>query len=123
MSQRVVVILLIALVVAGGVSLLVYRMVVRQARQNAQASSQVVVAARDLEVGTLIKETDLKIGNWPGAVPKGVLVKKDVAIGRGVVFPVYDGEPLNESRLATPGAGGGLAATIPQGMRACAVRV
>ena len=123
MSQRVVVILLIALLVAGGVSLLVYRMVTRQARANAQATAQVVVAARDLEVGTLIKDTDLKLGNWPGVVPKGVAVKKEAVIGRGVVFPVFENEPLNESRLASPGAGGGLAATIPQGMRACAVHV
>jgi pilus assembly protein CpaB len=33
------------------------------------------------------------------------------------------GEPILESRLAAPGSGGGLAATIPQGMRATAVKV
>ena len=36
---------------------------------------------------------------------------------------LYRGEPIIESRLAAVGAGGGLAATIPSGMRACAVRV
>jgi pilus assembly protein CpaB len=44
-------------------------------------------------------------------------------VGRGVVLPIYEGEPLNESRLAAAGAGGGLAATIPAGKRACAVKV
>jgi pilus assembly protein CpaB len=37
--------------------------------------------------------------------------------------PIYAGEALMESRLAPAGAGGGLAATIPPGMRAVAVRV
>ena len=44
-------------------------------------------------------------------------------IGRGVISDLYQGEPILDSRLAPPGSGGGLGATIPQGMRACAVRV
>ena len=44
-------------------------------------------------------------------------------MGRGVVAAIYDGEPILESRLAQKGAGAGLAATIPAGMRAVAVRV
>src|SRR5260370_40956903 len=107
MAQRVAVILLIALVIAGGASFLVYRMVVRQVRASAGPPTvQVVEAARDLEVGTLIKEIDLKIGNWPGTLPKGSTAKKEDVIGRGVVLPIYDGEPVNESRLAGAGAGG-----------------
>jgi pilus assembly protein CpaB len=40
-----------------------------------------------------------------------------------VLADIYQGEPILESRLAAVGSGGGLAATIPQGMRACAVKV
>jgi pilus assembly protein CpaB len=36
---------------------------------------------------------------------------------------IYDGEPIVESRLAPKGAGAGLSATIPAGMRALAVKV
>jgi pilus assembly protein CpaB len=36
---------------------------------------------------------------------------------------IYEGEPVLENRLAPKGAGAGLAATIPAGMRAFAVRV
>ena len=36
---------------------------------------------------------------------------------------IYAGEPVIEKRLAPAGSGGGLAATIPPGMRACAVKV
>ena len=50
-------------------------------------------------------------------------VKPESLIGRGVISALYEGEPILESRLATPGSGGGLAATIPPGMRAAAVRV
>lgn len=44
-------------------------------------------------------------------------------MGRGVISDLYQGEPIMDNRLAAPGMGGGLAAAIPQGMRACAVRV
>jgi len=43
--------------------------------------------------------------------------------GRGVTTPIYAKEPIIESRLAPKGAGGGLAAMIPHGMRAFAVQV
>ena len=40
-----------------------------------------------------------------------------------MVAEIYQGEPVLASRMSGPGAGGGLAPTIPQGMRACAIRV
>jgi pilus assembly protein CpaB len=40
-----------------------------------------------------------------------------------VIEPIYLGEPIVESRVAAKGAGAGLAAIIPPGMRAVAVRV
>jgi pilus assembly protein CpaB len=40
-----------------------------------------------------------------------------------VISDIYEGEPILENRLAAVGAGGGLAATIRPGMRACAIRV
>ena len=44
-------------------------------------------------------------------------------MNRGVASPIYEGEPITENRLAQQGSGGGLAGTIPPGMRACAVKV
>jgi pilus assembly protein CpaB len=49
--------------------------------------------------------------------------KAETLVGRGVVAPLFSGEPVIESRLAPVGSGGGLASTIPPGMRACAVKV
>jgi pilus assembly protein CpaB len=63
------------------------------------------------------------VADWPGAIPQGAIVKAVDAVGRGVAAPIYENEPISESRLGAKGAGGGLAATIPPGMRAVAIRV
>ena len=123
MNSRVTAILLLALVISGGATLLVYRVIRKAAQNPAQPTTEVVMAARPLEIGTLVKDTDLTVGPWTGATPAGMITRKEVVLGRGVVAPIYQGEPLMESRLAAAGAGGGLAATIPPGMRAVAVRV
>jgi pilus assembly protein CpaB len=58
-----------------------------------------------------------------GSAPKGALFKPEQAIGRGAISQIYQGEPILENQLAGLGSGGGLAPTIPDGMRASAVRV
>jgi len=124
MNRRLLTILLCAFLVAAGASYLVYRIAGNQMRAGVhQPTARILVAARDLEIGTLIKESDLKTGEWMGALPKGAIVKADAAVGRGVLSSLYEGEPVMESRLAPAGSGGGLAATIKPGMRACAVKV
>src|SRR5712692_8653266 len=124
MSQRVLTILLIALAVAAGARYMVFGLV--RARVSVAAgpmASPIIVAVHKLDLGMLVKETDLKTGQWLGQVPPGVLLKKEDAIGRGVISAIFEGEPVVDSRLAAVGAGAGLAATIPPGMRAVAVRV
>jgi pilus assembly protein CpaB len=118
-------ILLVALVVASGASYLAYRLVRNTLAKSSTTgtTSQVVVAKRNLEIGTIVKKEDVGMAQWVGAVPKGVITLEKDALDRGVVSTVYEGEPIIESRLANLGAGGGMAATIPPGMRACAVRV
>jgi pilus assembly protein CpaB len=74
-------------------------------------------------LGSLLRDVDLSTADFVGSLPKGAILKKADAIGRGVVSNLYQGEPILDSRLAAPGSGGGLAATIRQGMRACAVKV
>lgn len=122
MNRRLLTILLCAFFVAAGASFVVYRLVGNQIKGR-HRTTPVVMAARDLQLGTLIKATDLKMGEVEGEAPKGVVLKMETAIGRGVVSDLYAGEPVAEKRLAPAGSGGGLAATIPPGMRACAVKV
>lgn len=123
MNRRLMTILLCAFFIAAGASFVVYRLVGKQIGDGANRRVNVLVAARDLEIGTLIKAADLKTGTILGEAPKDAVLKLESAVGRGVISPVYTGEPITEKRLALPGSGGGLAATIPPGMRACAVKV
>jgi pilus assembly protein CpaB len=124
MNQRLFSVLIFAFVVSAGASLLLYRLIASRVTANAkQPTTQVIVAARTMELGTLIRDSDLKLGDWPGALPKGSVLRKEDVVGRGVMSAIYEGEPVLENRLAPKGAGAGLAATIPAGMRAVAVRV
>jgi pilus assembly protein CpaB len=123
MNRRLLNILLIAFVVAAGCSYIVFRLVGSRLSGTRQTSTHVVAAATDIKLGTLLRDADLTTIEITGTLPKGVILKKENAIGRGVISNLYLGEPVLESRLAAPGSGGGLAATIPQGMRATAVKV
>lgn len=124
MNRRVVTILLCAFAVAALCAFLVNRMI--GSRLSAAAvphTTRVIAASGDLKLGTILTASNLSTIEIAGSVPKGAILKPELAIGRGVVANIYDGEPILESRLAAVGAGGGLAATIRQGMRACAVKV
>ena len=125
MTKRVMVILLVAFATAVGASVLVYRLVLNKVASSyaAAPTTQVVVATHDLGVGTVLKKGDVSLSSWIGTVPKGVATREEDVLDRGVVSNLFEGEPILEARLAKLGAGGGLAATIPPGMRACAVRV
>jgi pilus assembly protein CpaB len=123
MNSRVTGILVVALLLSGAATYLVYRVTANRAAQPKVGAVPVVVAASNLAIGTLIKETDLNTTSWVGTPPKCTIAKKEAVIGRGVIAPIYEGEPIMETRLAASGGGGGLAATIPPGMRAVAVRV
>jgi pilus assembly protein CpaB len=74
-------------------------------------------------LGTILTASNLGYAEIAGPLPKGAILKPEAAIGRGVVADLAEGEAILESRLAPAGSGGGLAATIRQGMRACAVKV
>ncbi len=124
MNRRLLTILLIAFVIAGACALMVYRLVGnRMIAGRPVATARVVAAVRDVKLGAVLNASDLTTIEIAGQLPKGALFKPENAIGRGVISEIYEGEPVLESRLAAPGSGGGMAATIPQGMRACAVKV
>src|SRR5271157_3436925 len=126
MNKRFVGVLMFAFVVASATSLLLYKMLVNRpqtARAAAPVTTQVVLANRNLEAGTVLKEDDIKLTGWGGAVPQGAILKVQDAVGRGVITPIFAKEPMIESRLAPKGAGGGLASMIPPGLRAVAIRV
>jgi pilus assembly protein CpaB len=123
MNRRLLLILVAALIGGIGASYLVYRLVGGRLGPAAPPMADVVIAARDLAIGTLIGSADLNMGHWTGTLPKGAVVKIEDALNRGAIANIYEGEPIMLDRLAAAGSGGGLAAIIPAGMRASAVRV
>ncbi|MFP5277048.1 MAG: Flp pilus assembly protein CpaB [Acidobacteriota bacterium] len=124
MNRRLLTVLLLAFVIAGGCALLVYRVVGnRMVAAKPMATNKVVAASTNLQIGTVISAADLTTVAFAGTPPKDAILNPKDAIGRGVISAIYQGEPIVDNRLAPKGSGGGLAATIPQGMRACAVRV
>ncbi len=124
MNRRLLIILLSAFVIAAISTYIVWRMV--GAKLNVakpQSTTTIVAAAKDLKIGMILAPADLTSEQVVGSIPPGAILDKKNAIGRGVVANIYSGEAILDSRLAPLGSGGGLAATIKQGMRACAIRV
>ncbi|HTY83868.1 MAG TPA: Flp pilus assembly protein CpaB [Silvibacterium sp.] len=124
MNRRLFTILLSAFVIAALCSFVVFRLVSHRITAAPMArTTRVVAAAADIKIGSIIHPNDLSTIEIAGTLPKGVILKPQDAIGRGVISEIYAGEPVLDSRLAAPGSGGGLAATIPQGYRAAAIKV
>jgi pilus assembly protein CpaB len=124
MNKRLLLILLSAFIVASGCTFLVYRLVAnRILATTPRNTTRVVVAATDIKLGSILRDLDLTTTEITGNVPKGAITNPKDAIGRGVISSLSQNEPILESRLAAAGAGGGLAATISPGMRACAIKV
>jgi len=84
----------------------------------------VVVAAADLDVGAELRREDVRIIDWPAnGVPANAIGDPKEVIGRGIVLPVIQNEPILPNKLASTEAGSGLPPAIPPGLRAVSVRV
>jgi pilus assembly protein CpaB len=75
MNKRFVGVLIFAAIVSLAFSTVFYRLLVHQSQTTkaAAATVRIVLAARDLEVGTILRDQDIKVADWPGAVPRGRL--------------------------------------------------
>jgi pilus assembly protein CpaB len=88
------------------------------------ASSKVVVAAMDIELGSKITPQMLTSVDWPtGSIPQGAYTDLKQLQDRVVRTSVGRGEALLERKLMPVGAQGGLSAVIAEGKRAMTVRV
>jgi len=86
--------------------------------------TQVVIAARDLDIGTRLTEQNLVLAEWPKAsAPKGAFSKIEDVVGRVTVTKMVAGKPLVAAELAAEGSGVGLVAQIRPGYRAMSIRV
>ena len=128
MDRRFLTVLGVSLVFALVVSSVFYQMTARSSNSaEAPAPSDevdVVVAARPLGVGVMVKTPDIKLVKMPtNALPKGSFTKVEEVLDRPVISNILLDEPILDGRLAAKGSGLGLAPTIPMGMRAVTVRV
>lgn len=113
---------MIALSLLAGVAAVVLAM--RWLGQQGVQTVQVVVAARDLDLGSVINQGMLEAAGWPrGAEPKGAFNETAPLDGRVLRTSVLRGEPISENKLAPVGSKGGLSAVIKEGKRAVTVKV
>ena len=129
MRRKAVLFLVLALVLGGLAAFLALQVLRPELADpeptRAQASTvDVVLAARDLPMGTVVGQADIRTIPWPGdALPMGFSSSPAEVVGRGVVLTIRENEPMLASKLARPEAGGGLSISIPEGKRALTFRV
>ncbi|HXD42257.1 MAG TPA: Flp pilus assembly protein CpaB [Ramlibacter sp.] len=88
------------------------------------ASTKVVVAAVDIELGNRINPQMLTTAEWPSeSVPPGTFKDAKDLQDRVVRTSVLRGEAVVERKLSPAGTTGGLSAVIAEGKRAMTVRV
>lgn len=92
--------------------------------REAVPATKVVIAARDLEMGSRLTADALAVAEWPAvAVPRGAFQQVEPLEGRVVVNRLKAGQPVISAELAVPGSGAGLVATLQPGQRAMSIRV
>lgn len=121
-TRRLVVALGAALAISVLVTSIFYFRISRQQSAARSKTRQIVAAGTDLQPGSPVTAEKLTVINWPESVPlKGLIENKDEVVGHILIYPVGANEPLLKHDLAAS-ASFGLAAKIPDGMRATAVR-
>jgi pilus assembly protein CpaB len=123
--MRVFIVFVLAITAGGALAFGTYNYMQQlPARSVSIPTRPVVVAAADLDVGAELTREELRIIEWPAnALPAGAFNDPKDVIGRGIVLPVIQNEPILPNKLGGKDAGGGLPPAIPPGLRAVSVRV
>jgi pilus assembly protein CpaB len=137
MRLRTLLLLFVAIVLAGGTAVLARSWLAAQrAAEIAEASplalptpaKSVLVARSGIQRGQILKPDDLIWQIWPeGAVDKNYVLlgtrTPESFAGAVARNPVAAGEPITEAKIVAPGNRGFLAAVLKPGMRAISVPV
>ncbi|HUY87702.1 MAG TPA: Flp pilus assembly protein CpaB [Pirellulales bacterium] len=123
MSLRTVLIGVFALVFGVAASIGVYAVSRAKSGKSDVETVSVLVAKSDVPRGQTLSADLLELRRWPKeSVPEGVVTEMAAALDRTVLIPMAKGELLLNAKLAAKGAGRGLAAIIPPGMRAVTIQ-
>ncbi len=122
---RIFIVLVLALTAGGGFALATYNYVQKMPGKTVTIPTKpVVVAAADLDVGAELGRDDIRIIDWPAnSVPAEAISDPNEVVGRGLILPVIQNEPILPMKLASKDAGAGLPPAIPPGLRAVSVKV
>lgn len=124
--SRLFILGLAALALGGFLAMQVYRSLQARTVASVPATTDVLVAARDIQIGTRIAEADVKVAHYPSAeLPLGAFPgksRRDI-VGRGAILPIVKGEFFLPTKVAAENSGSGLPSLIPAGFRAVSVRV
>lgn len=133
MSPVRIIVLLVALGAAGMAALLLGGVFGKKNQAVAAAGPQVqmtevLVAARDLDIGTPIGPDDIKWQKWPNDAVAGGYITKDInpqglegMIGAVARTTVFAGEPVTDVKLVRAESSNFMAAALQPGMRAVSV--
>ncbi|HMD72145.1 MAG TPA: Flp pilus assembly protein CpaB [Bryobacteraceae bacterium] len=119
--HRTILILAAAWIAAGLLSWFVYATAVAP---RTEPQKLVIVAARDLALGTKLTRNDVKRVSLPErTLPKAAILQLEDAVGHVLLAPVSTNEPILATRLSEPNASEGIASTIDKGLRAVSVQI
>jgi pilus assembly protein CpaB len=114
--------LVAALVISLGITSVFYLRITRTQAASRPKTKRIVAAAVALQPGTPISAENLTEIDWPANVPlEGLIEKKEDAAGHVLMYAVALNQPVLRRDLASGGSLG-LAAKIPDGMRATAIK-
>jgi pilus assembly protein CpaB len=135
MGLRRIIVLLIAVVAAGGTAMYARSWIEGQQPNIAAVAApapeqkhEVLVAELDLAAGSFVKPQHLRWQRWPtDDVPDTYVLKgvrpDDEVIGAVVRSRIATGEPITDGAVVKPGDRGFLAAVLNPGMRAVSVPI
>jgi pilus assembly protein CpaB len=119
--QKKVLIFVGAWISAG---LLVWFLHAKTVAPQTESQVRVVVATHDMPLGTLLRQSDVRLINYPQRyVPKGVVLEPKEAVGRVLLVTLNNNEPVLLSKVSAPTSVEGMASTIEPGFRAVSVQI
>ncbi|MGB8786757.1 MAG: Flp pilus assembly protein CpaB [Candidatus Acidiferrales bacterium] len=122
--DRLLIGLSIALILGILASVFIYHQIARLVAIKPAPASQLVVSAERLPLGTKLEPSQLRVIAWPGGtVIPGMFTRVEDVVGRSLLSPLVENEPVLESKLAPRGAGPNISAALPDGMRAITIPV
>jgi pilus assembly protein CpaB len=121
-TRRVVLALAVALVLSVGATLFLYRGILSRRAAQPQ-TKKVVAAAKALEAGSVLTADSLVLVDWPANLAsESTFEKVEDVVGRSLIYPAAEKQPIRAQFLAAPGSGIGLTTKIPMGMRGISVK-